>query len=196
MAACEIDKQFPEGWGIEFEFNIPYLCTNREQRKSGRLNGIQIIRWLLYADDLVLFCKNVAEVEKIMNILHDTCSRFGLNISFSKTKTQVFNNEELASITSLFTIGENIIENVSEFTYLGQLFSNKEQGSFTELRVSKAIGKFHEMRKVLTDHNVNMATRMKLMEACVRSRLTYGTQAWYLNEVHLKKLESCWMDLL
>ena len=34
------------------------------------------------------------------------------------------------------------------------------------------------------------------MEACVRSRLTYGTQAWYINEECMRKLESCWMDLL
>ena len=196
VAANEIDKEFPKGWGIEFEFNIPHSCTNREQRQEGRMNGVELIRWLLYADDLVLFCRNVVEAEKIIQILHNTCSRFGLNISFLKTKTQVFNNEELANLDSLFTIGENVIENVSEFTYLGQTFSNKEQGCFTDLRISKAIGKFNEMRQVLTDHKVNMATRMKLMDACVRSRLLYGTQAWYINVECAKKLETCWMELL
>ena len=59
----------------------------------------------------------------------------------------------------MFSIGENVVENVSEFTYLGQTFSNKEQGSRTDLRVSKAIGKFNEMRQVLTDKKVNMTTR-------------------------------------
>ena len=56
VAACEIDKQFPDGWGIKFEVNIPHFCTNREQQKSGRMNGVQIVRWLLYADDLVVLC--------------------------------------------------------------------------------------------------------------------------------------------
>ena len=196
VAACEIDKQFPEGWGIEFEFRIPHLCTNREQRRSGKLNGVQIIQWLLYADDLVLFCKSVAEAEAIMNILHETCCRFGLTISFLKTKTQVFNNEELANMPSLFKINGEVIENVSEFTYLGQVFSNIDRDKFTELRVSKAVGKFNEMRQVLTDNKVRMVTRIKLMEACVRSRLTYGTQAWYINEECMRKLESCWMELL
>ena len=93
---------------------------------DGRINGVEIIRWLLYADDLLLFCRNVAEAGKILQILHNTCFRFGLNISFLKTKTQVFNNEELSNLTSLFPIGDNVIENVSEFTYLGQTFSNKE----------------------------------------------------------------------
>ena len=35
------------------------------------------------------------------------------------------------------------------------------------------------MRQVLTDQKVNMTTGTKLMGACMRSRLLYGTQAWY-----------------
>ena len=81
----KIDK---DGKSIEFELNIPHFCTNREQRKCGRLNGVKIVRWLLHADDLVLFGKSIAEVKTIINILNDTCSRFGLSISFPKTKTQ------------------------------------------------------------------------------------------------------------
>ena len=29
-------------WGIKFEFNNPHLCTNRERRKSGKRNAVQI----------------------------------------------------------------------------------------------------------------------------------------------------------
>ena len=106
---------------------------------------------------MVLFCRNVTEAEKIMNILHETCCRFGLNISLQKTKTQVFNNEELANMPALFAISGEVVENVSESTYLGQVFSNKDQENFTELRVSKAIGKFNEMRQVLTDNKVKQS---------------------------------------
>ena len=79
-----------------------------------------MVRWLLYADDLVLFCKSIAEVKTIMNILNGTCSRFGLTISFPTTKTQVFNNDELANLPSLFSIGENVVEYVSEFNTLAK----------------------------------------------------------------------------
>ena len=34
------------------------------------------------------------------------------------------------------------------------------------------------------------------MESCVRSRLTYGTQAWYPNELEMKNLEVCWIQCL
>ena len=81
---------------------------------------------------------SVFEIEQIMNIINDTCSRFGLSISFSKTKTYVFNNKPLANMPSLFKIGENVIENVNEFTYLGQLFSNNVHDNFTELRNTKS----------------------------------------------------------
>ena len=52
------------------------------------------------------------------------------------------------------------------------------------------------MRQVLTDQKVNMTTRTKLMGTCVRCRLLCGTQAWYINEENVRKLETSWMELL
>ena len=91
IAAHEIDQTYPEGWDIKFEYNIPHWCTNREQREKYR-SGIDIIRWTLYADDVVLFCKTVQEAVNLLTIINNTCNRFGLTISFKKTETQVFNN--------------------------------------------------------------------------------------------------------
>ena len=196
IAAHAIDQAFPDGWGIQFEYQIPYMCSNRRQRQDGKLCGIEILRWILYADDLVLFCKSVSEAEKILGIINDTCKRFGLTISFSKTKTQVFNDSTLANLPSLFSVDGNVIENVKEFTYLGQLFTTKEKACFTDLRTSRAIAKFNELRTILSDRNVNLRTRRKIVESCVRSRLTYGTQAFFPNELQLSCLERCWNQLL
>ena len=192
VAAHEIDRMYPDGWGIEFEYNIPHWCTNREQRSNHRMNGVEIIRWILYADDVVLFCKSVQEAENLVNIINNTCKRFGLNISFKKTKTQVFMDEDLAKKESLLKIGEEVIDNVQQFTYLGQVITNDVSVCFTEHRTDRAWAKFNELRTVLTDNKVNMQTRRKLLESCVRSRLIYGTQACYPKEHQMKKLEACW----
>ena len=81
---------------------------------------------ILYADDTVLFCKTPEDAETLLNILSNTCKRFGLTISLKKTKTQVFNNADLAQKESLFTVDTEKIENVKEFTYLGQVISASE----------------------------------------------------------------------
>ena len=193
VAAHEIDILYPEGWGIDFEYNIPHTCSNREQRRAAGLSGVEIIKWILYADDMVVFAKNVDEAEAILGIICKTCKRFGLSVSFGKTKTQVFNDEELASRSSLFKIDGNAIENVQEFTYLGHVIANSEGGCFTEHRVSRATAKFNELRNVLCDTDVNLRTRRKILEACVRSRLLYGTSAWDPKE---EKLEICWSECL
>ena len=197
VASHEIDKRFLDGWGIEFKYNIPHSCTNREQRQTGKMRGTEIIRWILYADDVALFCKSVDEAEAILNILNDTCKRFGLTISFGKTKTQVFNCEkELVEAKTLFSIDGEVVENVRTFIYLGHMITNEDDSCFTELRTSRATGKFYELKSVLSDKQVNMNTRRKLIEACVRSRLVYGTQACFPLEKEMKKLESCWAQHL
>ena len=196
VAALEIDKAFPNGWGLEFPFSIPNVCSTRERRRKQKLNGTEVVQWILYADDIVLFSKTVDEAEKVLNILHTTCKRYGLNISFKKTKTQVFNDEELAATPSLFKIEDNDIENVREFVYLGHVFSNQSAAPSIEHRISRANAKFHQLKEVLGDAKVNKRTRWKLLEACVVPRLLYGLQACLPKEEQLKKIEACWSQIL
>ena len=196
IAAHAIDQEFPEGWGIEFNYQISHLCTNRDQRQESPMRGIDIIQWILYADDAVLFCKTVKEAERLLSIINETCLRFGLNISFAKTKTQVFHNNELAEKPTLFNIGDEVIENVKTFIYLGHQITTEINKTFTEHRIACAFAKFNELRGVLSDINVNVRSRRKILESCVRMRLTYGTQAWFPKEQELQRLESCWHEIL
>ena len=46
------------------------------------------------------------------------------------------------------------------------------------------------------DSQINMATRRKLLEACVWSTLLYATQAWYPNSREINELEVCWYGCL
>lgn len=196
VAALEIDKAFPEGWGLEFPFNIPNVCSTREQRRQQKLNGTEVIKWILYTDDVVLFCKNVQEAETILNIIYATCKRYGLNVSVKKTKTQTFHNDALAAAPSLIKVDGNEIENVQEFVYLGHVFSNQSATPSIEHRISRANAKFQQMKEVLCDTKVNRHTRWKLLEACVAPRLLYGFQACYPNETQLRKIEAFWYQLL
>ena len=145
---------------------------------------------------MVVFANTTAEAENILQIVSDTCKRFGLTVSFGKTKTQVFHNQELADRPSLFSIDGHDIENVKEFTYLGHVLSNSNEVNFTEHCVTRATAKFQELRNVLCDTDVNLKSRRKILEACVRSRLLYGISAWAPKEQEIRKLETCWFECL
>ena len=66
VCAEEINKKFPDGWGLNFDYRIPTQCTNRQQRGQRRMHGVAFIKCLLYADDLVLFCSDISEAQEIV----------------------------------------------------------------------------------------------------------------------------------
>ena len=67
---------------------------------------------------------------------------------------------------------------------------------FLTFRISSAFQKWNELKHVFTDKRIFMTTRMKLLEACVRSRLCYSCQSWELSASELRKLESIWHSFL
>ena len=192
VCAKEIDHKFPDGWGLSFEYRIPGECTNREQRQVKKMHGSEFIRWLLCADDLVLFCPNIAQAQDVIIIMNSVCKSFGLAISFKKTKVMQFNtNTNHVNIV----VDDNELENVSEFCYLGHTIFNDNRNS-TDLRIAKATAKFHELSNILRDNEIHLSIRRNLLEACVRPRLTYATQCWRPCEQEIKKLEACWFGFL
>ena len=94
--------------------------------------GIEIIRWILYADDLVLFCPNITQAQQIIIIMNNVCKHFGLTISFKKTKVLQLNTD---------TLDVNIV--VDEFCYLGHTIFN-DDSDFTGNRIARATAKFNE----------------------------------------------------
>ena len=54
----------------------------------------------------------------------------------------MFNCKEHVERKTLFSIADEVVENVHEFVYLGHMITNMEDGRFTELHISRAVGKF------------------------------------------------------
>ena len=89
VAAHDIDRIYPEGWGINFDYNIPHTCSNRVQRRVAGLSGTQIIKWILYDDNMVVFAKTVDEAEQILEIISNTSKQFGFSVSFGQTRSSM-----------------------------------------------------------------------------------------------------------
>ena len=96
---------------------------------------------------------------------------------------------------TIIKVGEASLENVSEFCYLGHTIFNDDRNS-TALRIAKATAKFNELSDVLRDNEIHLSIRKKYLEASVRPRLTYASQAWKPSEAEIVKLEACWHGFL
>ena len=197
-AEYEVLQQFPNT-GLEYSYRIPGHCSTREQRSVHGLSGTERLRMILYADDIAILCKNIDELAAILNIYDQTFTRFGLKISYGKTETMAFNvPEDIKSKKSLFSIGNVPIKNVRIFKYLGHMITNNEDdpSHYLSFRISSAYQKWNELKHVFTDKRIYMSTRVKLLEACVRSRLLYSCQSWDLHASEIRKLESIWHGFL
>ena len=97
---------------------------------------------------------------------------------------------------SLFKLGDTAIANSTEFKYLGVMISNTDSNKMIEHRIASATGKFHEMKKVFTDHRIRIITRADLLTSFVRSRLMYNCATWEFGSFKIRKLEVEWIRCL
>lgn len=81
---------------------------------------------LLYADDTALLSETETDLQKMIDDFDNYCSTFDLKVNIDKTKVVVFGTNRPTRYN--FKIGENIIETVTKYKYLGVFFSSS--GSF------------------------------------------------------------------
>ena len=60
--------------GLKYSYRIKSESSSREQRSIHKLAGEDRLRMLLYADDIVLFCEDISELQSVLKIYDDTFS--------------------------------------------------------------------------------------------------------------------------
>ena len=78
---------------------------------------------LLYADDIVLLSDNEQKLQTMLDCLNDWCHAWGLTINFNKSKAMHFRTPSASKTECLFLCGDSHLELVTQYTYLGVLFT-------------------------------------------------------------------------
>ena len=78
---------------------------------------------LLFADDIVLIADSVFELQKKLDILYEVAVKLGLVVNMDKSKVVVFRKGGHLASHDRWHIGNTILEVVSEYSYLGLIFS-------------------------------------------------------------------------
>ena len=183
---------------------MPSAATTREERYQRTDVGEHDVNWSGYADDLALIFSNKDNLQNGLNTLDETFGRFHLTINETKTKTMILNYQHITRryriILQQFVSCPNIcIENVTKFRYLGDMivFNEPSTGDTeVELRIEMAENKFYELSKSFMNFNIRLLTRIKILNAVVRSRLTYSCQTWSITTRQRNRINTSYTGML
>ena len=197
------DRRTQEGvTGLSIPYAIPNEATNRRQRETAPTNGICNDAEEGYADDLGVFSWTESDLSTSLNVLSEVFKEFGLNINLDKTETMIFNwNEQDQNNYPKFilTLNGKQIKNSTSFKYLGVWINHNELAIGKEEighRINSAHSAFAQNRKMLTNKNIKLDTRIMFLNSLVRSRLTYGCHAWRPSSSEISKLDATYRYFL
>ena len=161
------------------------------QEEGGvKIQGI-IIKDLRFADDVDLLSEREDHLQNQLTEVYRTGEAFGMHINKEKTKVMVMGKTDRACI---HIEGENL-ECVDQFVYLGSLISRDNDCSKEiRRRIGIAGSALASLRKTWKSKNIDIKTKMRILDACVMSTLTYACESWTLKAEDRRKLNAFEMN--
>ena len=160
--------------------------------------GIEIgglrLNHLLQADDLVLMSQTGAGLQRLLDKLAKYCHRWHLILNVTKTKTMVFNKKfQISDPTPTFTFNGEVIEECSEYKYLGVIFSTKGQrfkNNFTYLgeKGTRAVITTKTCVHSAVGNELPTSLHFKIFNQQVRPIMEYACEIWF-QEKPIENLE-------
>lgn len=142
---------------------------------------------LAYADDICLISSRHVDMQDKIDDLITESSSVGLKINSAKTKALKIN---ATNSHANFKAGEDTIDNVNSFTYLGSVISS-DGGAANDIssRISKAQGAFSQLWKIWRSSSIYTRTKVRIFNSNVKSVLLYGCETWLMTKALEKKLQ-------
>ena len=109
-----------------------------------------------------------------------------------KTEVMSRNVDTLTSDSEQITVDSTILENVSNFKYLGSFLSSDcSLDKELNQRIGKAAATFGNLRsRVFENRSIRLVTKISVYTVVCLSILLYGAETWTIYRRHIKKLES------
>ncbi len=170
-----------------------YLC-----KECGVLMSNLIISYILFADDLIHCSETPEGLQKLIDGLFIYCSKWHLILSLTKMKVMIFNIRKVPN--HQFTFNSCEIEVVTEYKYVGSVFSPKTKDIF-KVNACHLIEKARKTIFGLNNQAHNSIGYLpsdlafKMFDKQIRPILDYASDIWYngkqnydIEKVHLNYL--------
>ena len=158
--------------------------TTMKQRSSSLFT-------LLCADITILLSESSADLQNMLNILHSYCQKWQLTVNTTKTKIVVFSRGKIRNLPKL-SYGEETIEVVSSYNYLGVLFNyDGKFGRSIKKQISQAKRAMFALISKARKLQLPFDLLCHLFDACISPILLYGCEVWgYSNFEAIERVHS------
>jgi hypothetical protein len=154
------------------------FLNERMAEVGGVAVGAVRVKVLLYADDIVLLAESAADLQHMLDELHDFCEATCMSVNVGKSEVVVFHTPAGARRHSYLYNGLPLAVKDS-FVYLGVNLSSEPSGHVLTTRLSKARAVLYAMRQRCHElHLDNVHARCRLFDALVLPVLNYGCEVW------------------
>ncbi len=150
---------------------------------------------LMYAGDTVLLCDSESNMNPTLTSLHRYCYDWKLKVNCNKTKIMVISRGQAQARNFNFNLGDEDIEVVSDFEYLGILFNYNGRFRKGELElVRKATRALYPVIVTSRKYDLPIDIQIDLFNTMVAPVLTYGCEIWGDNII--REIESLHMKYM
>jgi len=150
--------------------------------------GSDKVSILLYADDIALISDDSEKLQKLLNYMKSWCTKWRMKVNVKKTNVVHFRKKRKILCKHKLLYGNEIIDCVPNFRYLGFFFDEHLDFMFgTDLLIdssNRALGSVISKFKMLKDAGFNTFTKM--VDNCVNPISEYFSGIW--GYVHNKKI--------
>ena len=133
---------------------------------------------LLYADDTAIDSDNETDLRHALGSFKTYCDTWKLNINLTKTKIIIFGKNNTRNVRP-FKIGNEIIEIVQEYKYLGVYFTSNGLFTRTKAHIIEQVNKamFARLRKIKT-LDLPYDIQIELFDKTIKPILLYAIEIW------------------
>ena len=179
--------------GLGLDFTIEKRKDDLELPGDNMARSFKVST-LCYADDLVLLSEDPNSLSKALNKLKEIGEPLGIRVNVLKTKTQWLSRGPNSDVHKTVNLGDEVIENVSSFLYLGSLFSEPQHGGVVRpdilANVQKARSVLDGLGPVFALKGLGVRVKEKLVKSLVLPKLYYSAETWACTEKELAPLKA------
>lgn len=146
---------------------------------------------LCYADDLVMYSRNIKAVRRALVALHKYCLEFKLEVNVKKTKAVKFRRGGRLKLTDVLKYNKKKIEFVNSYEYLGVTVQTSWTFSkHLKLKKMKFLARMGSMRNLA---GLSMSGADRYFNVMLKPIISYGINVIWedLKSQHFKMIDMC-----